>query len=115
MSYTDKETNTILERRRTFNRKGQPEKAAALMLQYENEVDFDKLLGSDEDKQAEVDEMPHPPRSGPGSGKDAWQSFAKEISDLEDDVIDKMKREEIVQFLEEADLIEVEDPTEGNG
>lgn len=50
-----------------------------------------------------------PPRSGRGSGHEAWREFAAEVSDLDEAVLDKMSREEIQEFLEERDIIPEDD------
>lgn len=46
-----------------------------------------------------------PPRSGRGSGDQAWREFAAEVSDMDKAVLDKMSREEIQEFLEEREII----------
>lgn len=115
MPYTVDQMNEINERKRQYEKRGYPEKAAALQVQAENDTPFDELLGTPEDLQEEVDSLPEPPRSGAGSGADQWRSFAKTISDMDPEVIDTMSRDEIINVLEEAELIDVNDPTGDNG
>lgn len=112
MKYSDKQQTEIDERVRNFEKRGQPERAHKLRVQVADGVAFDELEGKPADVQEEADELPEPPRAGPGSGVDAWRAFAKEVSDLDDEVIDAMGRDEIVSTLEEAEIIEPLDPTE---
>lgn len=111
MSYSDKELAEIQTRLYHYEKSGSPEKAFKLKLQVEDEVAFDELIGTPKDIEAEKATTPEPPRTGPGSGVEAWRSFAKLVTNMSAEVIDDMKRDEIILVLEEGDYITSEDPT----
>ena len=47
-----------------------------------------------------------PPKVGPGSSAKAWQAFAKQVSDMDHEVIDSMSRSDIVTILTDKGVIE---------
>ena len=57
-----------------------------------------------------------PPRSGRGSGQEAWAEFAQKVSDLDEAVLEKMSRDEIIELLEQREIIPtLEEEEEGEG
>jgi len=61
----------------------------------------------------DVSQLEVPARNGVGSGRLAWQDFAKLTVDMEPAVIDNMNRRDIIVLLEEKGIIEVKDPLSG--
>lgn len=100
---------------RHWHRTGRPERAHQLKgLHREGEPIPYQLLdktGIKSEKEVEG-KLEVPPRSGRGSGIDAWKEFAAEVSDLDEAVLDKMSREEIQDFLEEREIIPPADEEE---
>ena len=50
-----------------------------------------------------------PPRTGKGSGVDAWREFAKATSDMDEEVIDTMEKADIIASLESTGVIPEEE------
>ena len=111
-TYTEEQRSELTKRMGEYERTGFPEKSAKIRAQMAADTPFEELYGSEADRQEEIDELPAPPRGGPGSGVEAWRNFAKQVTDWED--VDDMDRDEIILALEEDGLIEPNDP-EGNG
>lgn len=46
-----------------------------------------------------------PPRKGQGSGDKAWREFAREFSDIDDELIDELNKKDLIQMLEVNNVI----------
>lgn len=93
---------------RHWHRTGRPERAHQLKELHKagEPIPYQLLDKAGIKSEKEVEgKLEVPPRSGRGSGVDAWKEFAAEVSDLDEAVLDKMTREEIQDFLEEREII----------
>lgn len=99
---------------RQHSRLGHPEKGAKLRHLFDNDpenipsdlLDFSGLRPEKES----VGKLEAPPRAGKGSGKEAWTDFALKVSDLGEEVLEKMNRDEIVEILETRGIIPAVEP-----
>lgn len=72
--------------------------------------DIRKAMNSGKDIPIELLRIPGsgleaPPRFGRGSGRDNWITYAKEVSDIDHEVIEAANREELIAQLEALGLI----------
>jgi len=48
----------------------------------------------------------HPPMMGKGSGNRPWRAFAKEVSDMDPEIIDSMGKQDLIVVLRDKGIIE---------
>lgn len=108
--FTSKQRAAITEARKDFDRTGFPEKVARLNKMVEDEESFSKIddfiTGKD---QAVTDQ---PPLSGKGSGKTAWQNYAKAVTDMDPETVDSMEKDDLISVLTDEGFIASEDEDE---
>lgn len=94
---------------RVYREQGEPEKAAQIQRAIDaGEAPPKDLINPKRLKpEVEVEDegIEIPPRKGPGSSKKAWQDFAKQVSDLEPEIIDSMDQAEVIKALEVRGVI----------
>ncbi len=97
---------------REWSRRGRPENGAALRQLFDAGEDIPSglldLTGLKPEKDT-VGKLEMPPRTGKGSGQLAWSEFAMKVSDLDEAVLSKMNRDEIVEILEQRGIIPTQD------
>lgn len=105
----------IQEAIRKHSRAGRPERGAKLRYLWESNlpIPYDLLdfTGTRAEKEVQG-KLEVPPRVGPGSGKKAWIEFGAKVSDLDEAVLDKMNRDEIIEILETRGIIPTIEPVE---
>lgn len=107
----DLDSDTIREAIREHSRRGHPEKGAQLKKLWGDGSDPQEIPSELLDftgiksEKATTGLLEMPPRTGRGSGKEAWAEFAAEVSDLDPVVLEKMNRDEIVDILESRRII----------
>lgn len=102
----------VAEMVRHWHRTGRPERAHALKEKFKagEKIPYELLdpVGIKSEKEVEG-ELVVPPRSGRGSGVVEWRKFAEKTSDLAPEILKKMQRDEIVEFLEEREILPKEE------
>ena len=95
---------------------GDPVKANRLRTHLEAGTKPEAALLSDgplkPEKNVDLESIDVPPRNGKGSTKAAWQEFALEVADVEEEVVNRMSRDEIIKMLEVKGIIEDESDEE---
>ncbi len=104
--FTSEQSMKIEQARHEFERTGFPEKAQRLELLVEEGASFKEIDALITSKGQTTTEQP--PLSGKGSGTEAWRDYAKEVSDLDDEVIDDMSKEDLVEALKAQGIVEGE-------
>ena len=93
-----------------WNRTGHPEKSTAIRkcLDAGVEVPRELLIASliPEGEGDEFEDRKPPARSGRGSGVEEWRTFLFNNSDVEEDVVDMMSRDDVISMCEQLGLIE---------
>lgn len=96
---------------------GHPEKAAVLMeCLGQNRVPPANLIYfGDIQPETSIDpeNLAIPPRHGPDSSAENWRKFAKETTDMEPEIIDKMQRKDLISMLEVKKIIPKEEGEAG--
>lgn len=108
MAKTEITQDMVSEAVREHSRRGSPEQGARLTKLFNAGEEIPSELldfsGLRPEKET-VGKLEAPPRAGKGSGKEAWIEFALEVSDLGEEVLEKMNRDEIVEILETREII----------
>ena len=115
--YTNDQLGKFTEAINKFIRAGQPENKAKIEAQMQAFVPFNEIVMPDAPQsktlkpETKIDPelVEEPPRRGPGSGKGAWVEFASLVSDMDEEVIDQLSRDELVQILIDRDVILAEE------
>ena len=118
--YTAEQIGVLNDKYRELMRTGHVPEGIRLELQMQQEVPFEDLevkqspIRGTEDIRPEVvvnlDEIADmPPRVGPGSSTFAWAEFAAAVSDIEEEVLENLGREEIIDLLIDKGIINEED------
>lgn len=95
---------------RMYRDQGEPQHAAAIQRAIDAGEEPPKDLVNPKRIRPEVEvdseeSLEIPPRKGPGSSKKAWQEFAKQVSDIEPEIIDNMDQGEVIHMLEVRGVI----------
>jgi len=120
VAFTEEEIGAIYNKVRELRMAGEPGRAFALRdrlragLPIEPHEYMEDLVHPEKSTHGvDVSQLEVPARNGVGSGRLAWQDFAKLTVDMEPAVIDNMNRRDIIALLEEKGIIEVKDPLSG--
>lgn len=105
MSLSQDERNKIHLRIREFSITGDPISAAKLRASLEADEAPDPTLMAASGIHADIPlktniDLEIPPRWGKGSGKDNWVEFAAVVTDIDEEVLSRMTRDDIVATLE---------------
>lgn len=95
---------------REHSRQGNPQKAYRLreLRSSGEEVPYDLVDFSGIKSEKPVSgKLEAPPRSGRGSGEEAWRQFAEKVSDFDMAILEAMSRDEIIEVLEKREIIPV--------
>lgn len=112
MTYTQAQQTSLYVAKKRHLSSGRPEMVARINAMMADEAPYDeiwKLASSDvremvkPEKPAEVIEPP--PYVGKGSGTAVWQEFALKVSDMDEEVIFSMGRNDIVTVLTDKGII----------
>lgn len=112
MSYTTEQLSSLHLAKRRHLQSGRPEMVARINAMVEAEAPYEeiwKTASSDiremvkPEKPAEV--LGHPPYTGKGSSTAAWQEFALRVSDMEEEVIFSMGRNDLITVLTDRGII----------
>ena len=100
---------------RTWGQKGHPEKSNRLRAHLREQTRPPAELLSTGPVKPEKpidnpDDIEIPPRNGKGATKDVWAEFAMNVADVEEEVVDRMGRGDIIAMLEAKGVI----PEEGD-
>ncbi len=88
--------------------RGRPELARQIRNKLDNDEEIDEAL-LDVAGAGRVPELPEPPpRRGPGASAKNWRKFAHIASDLDEDIIEDTKLEDLIKMLEANGVIEPE-------
>lgn len=113
MSYTAEQSNSLHVAKKRHLHAGRPQVVAQIKTMMANEApyaDIWKIASSDvrsmvkPEKPAEAIEPP--PFTGKGSTTPAWQEFALRVSDMEEEVIYSMGRNDLITVLADRGIIE---------
>ena len=113
----DEETlNRYNENRRWHRKHGRPDKALRIELAMAEgrrltDDEARTLLGLNAPKNAPADidpEVQIPPRHGPGSSTANWRKFARLVTDMDEDVLKKTGKNDLIKILEANGVIERE-------
>lgn len=115
---SDSDRHAIGLRIRDLRRTGKPFEAEALEGALRNDENPPaSLMGKGKFKPEKSINVPLadlviPPRSGRGSGKNAWAELALTVMDVEPQVIEALSRDEVIDLLEARGIIGPEDEDE---
>jgi hypothetical protein len=108
----DYNTEQQMELRKAINTHtygGRPEVARDIKLGMAEGLAFSKLMKMGEPKTVKAEVATavttHPPFSGKGSGAGPWKAFAKEVSDMDDEIIDAMSKADLITVLKDKGVI----------
>ena len=113
MEYTSEQLHEMALARTKLNRTGHPSAVTRIKIWMEEGRPFSEIQKiyqiakvkpeKPASKEATLD---HPPLSGKGSGNVPWRAFAKEVSDMDPEIIDSMGKPDIVTVLRDKGVIE---------
>ena len=112
---TEEQKNDIWIAKREWGRKGHPDKAALLAHYFDREEmpPNDLMSFGDIKPEKRVDVLPEmPARAGRGATKKLWKEFALATIEIEEEILERMTRDEIVMMLETKKVIPREEETE---
>lgn len=113
---TEEEREKVLEASRYWYLKGEVMmwRDCQRALQNDEMPDKSVLNLTNVKPQTDVDmeEVEIPPRSGIGSGVAKWREFAKEVSEMDPEVIEAMSKDDLIAELETMGIIEAEEESE---
>ena len=99
---TSEQKAEMMVQYRELKRTGKPELAYPILTALEAGV-----YRTVEESALEPDPGPQPPpRHGIGSGKKEWRAYAKEVSVMDDEIIDSFSRKDVIKALEANGLLE---------
>ncbi len=110
--YTTEQQMLIRQAVYDLDKRGKPEIGAKINYQVSEGASFSALekLWKPKTVKAEIPvadpTMAAPPLIGKGSGIVAWQNFAKEVSDMDPEVIDAMSKPDIMTVLKDKGVID---------
>ena len=96
---SDDQANDLRKKMRAESKAGRPEVAALMRKAAEQQEVYEV---------PEVEEKPvieQPPFNGPGSGKQAWVEYAEQVSEIDEEVLDALGRDDIVAMLKSNGLV----------
>lgn len=109
MEYTPKEIAQIRQKVKDLLAAGMPEVAIDLRARlaagepiHRHEYDPDGVVP---EKEVDPRLVEPPPRTGPGSSAAAWQEWAANVMDIEDEVLATMTRKTIIQVAKERSIL----------
>jgi hypothetical protein len=105
MSLTEERRNEIRLRKRHFHTTGDPIKAMRLDMALADDVEPDPSLMVENGVKTDIAlvggvNIEIPPKIGKGSSKTAWLEFAAKVTDIDGEVLSRMKRDDIIATLE---------------
>lgn len=96
---------------RELNRTGNPTLVRDMEMLIADEAPFSKVIKIAKDHfapvvkpEVPVADLPDAPARNAGTPK--WQSFAKQVSDMDPEVVDSMSRKDIITVLEDKGIID---------
>lgn len=105
--YTSEERLQIAQARRKASQTGKPEVVQRIDAGMASEIPFSKLkaLWAPRDVKPEkvVSEVPEHPALNASTAK--WQAFAKEVSDMDPEVVEAMGRADIITVLKDKGVL----------
>ena len=93
MPLSERQKADMHEKIRAYSVAGEPEKAAPVRQALENDAAYV------EPEVEEVEIVPVPPMNGPGASKKAWVAYALAISDIDEEVLESVKKSDIIAML----------------
>lgn len=118
MTYTDAQKSSLHLAKRRHLQSGRPQVVAQIKTMEAAEAPYEeiwKLASSDVREMVKPEKpgetIPPPPYTGKGSSTALWQEFALKVSDMEEEVIFSMGRNDIITVLTDKGIIEGPDDT----
>lgn len=114
MPYSEEQSQSLYLAKRRHEVQGRPELVARINAMIEDEAPFAEIqavanTGLTENVKPEKEpktEVEVPPLTGKGSGLKQWQSFARQVSTIEPEVIEAMSRNDLITVLADRGVIE---------
>jgi len=117
-TYTDDQLGKLSTAIKHYDQKGEPQHSTKIKIQMDGFVPFENIVlpdyGGNGVKRGSIRPetnidpslVDEPPRSGKGSGQKHWAEFASLVTDMDDEVIDQMSRDELIEILIARDVID---------
>lgn len=113
MEYTTEQNYEMVQAQRELNRTGHPSEVTRIKVWMEEGRPFSEIqkiyqpVKVKPEKPVSVEvTLAHPPITGKGSGNLPWRKFAKEVSDMDPEIIDSMGKTDIITVLRDKGVIE---------
>ncbi len=113
MSYTEEQLESLHLANRRLEHTGNNQIAAKVNYLKSIDAPYEEIWAVAQANVTEMvkpekptDAIPAPPTQGPGSGLKKWRKFALEVSDIEEEIILSMGRNDIVIVLADRGIIE---------
>lgn len=95
---TQEQRIEMTEAWREAHRTGKPQDAQKYRQALDDGVYF--TIGDDSEAEELVEQSEPPPRAGKGASKDAWLAWALEVSDVDPEVLESVKKVDIIKMME---------------
>ena len=113
MEYTTEQYFEMATAKRELNRTGNPSAVTRITTWMEEGRPFSEIqkiyqpVKVKPEIATEIEPgMDHPPIVGKGSGNFPWRKFAKQVSDMDPEIIDSMGKTDIITVLRDKGVIE---------
>lgn len=114
MPYTEEQSHSLYLAKRRQDTQGRPEIVARINAMIEEDAPFAEIqalantgltekLNPEKEPPADIES---PPLTGKGSGLKEWQKFARQVSTIEEEVIESLQRNDIITVLADRGIIE---------
>ena len=112
MDYTSEQNLEMAMAKKELNRTGHPSAVTRIKIWQEEGRPFSEIQKIYRPVRIKPEKLPsvmvvdHPPLTGKGSGNFPWRKFAKEVSDMDPEIIDSMGKTDIITVLRDKGVIE---------
>ena len=112
MEYTTEQNYEMIQAQRELNRTGHPSEVTRIKVWKEEGRPFSEIQRIYKPVKVKPEKLPsvmvvdHPPLTGKGSGNLPWRAFAKEVSDMDPEIIDSMGKQDLITVLRDKGVIE---------
>jgi len=114
MTYTTEQHYEMAEAKKRLNRTGHPSAVTRITVWMEEGRPFSEIqkiyqpvtVKPEVPVSKPTSDIVAPPKSGLGSGTEKWQDFAKEVSDMDHEIIDSMGKQDLITVLKDKGIID---------
>ena len=112
MDYTTEQNFEMVQAQRELNRTGHPSEVTRIKVWMEEGRPFTEIQKIYRPVKIKPEKLlpevvvDHPPMVGKGSGNLPWRAFAKQVSDMDPEIIDSMGKQDLITVLRDKGVIE---------